>query len=191
MGYPSDLSELHKVRNWDQLWSGVSFFFSGRKVAVFKFLLTLSLVFGLWNNKDWYLRSLLSVIQVLTLEFNSSLASWEVSTVRFHPLIILRDSGVNKAVAQLLLDSGATHMKLCLILCLEKQWVAGEALGVVSKLPRPYFFFQWQIKFWPCGQAPSGSLQDSSLKSLKSLLSIWSPHQFVGLGLLSLSYKFI
>ena len=49
-----------KVRNWEQSWSGVSFSFSGRKVAGFKFPPTLSLVTGLSNNNDWYLRSLSS-----------------------------------------------------------------------------------------------------------------------------------
>ena len=37
------------------------------------------------------------------------------------PLIIFKASGANKATAPILLGSGATHMKLHLILCLDKQ----------------------------------------------------------------------
>ena len=56
--------------------------------------------------------------------------------------------------------------------------------------PQTITFLSVTNKLWPCGQAQSGSLLNS-LKSLKSLLSIWRPNQFVGLGLLSFSYKFI
>ena len=120
LSFRSSQAAEFKVRNWEQSWSGVSFSFSGRKVAGFKFPQTLSLVSGPSNNNDWYLRSL-SVIQILTLEFKIPLTSWEVSTVRFCPLIIFKASGANKAAAQLLLGSGATHVKLHLILCLDKQ----------------------------------------------------------------------
>ena len=67
-------------------------------MAGFKFPQTLSLVTGPSNNNDWYLRRL-SVIQILTLEFKIPLTSLEVSTVRFHPLIIFKASGANKAAA--------------------------------------------------------------------------------------------
>ena len=46
-------------------------------------------------SSDWYLRSQLSAIQILTLEFKIPLTSWEVSTVRFHPLINSRASGTS------------------------------------------------------------------------------------------------
>ena len=55
-----------KVRNLEWVWSGVSLFFSRRKVAGFEFPQTLSFVIGPSNNDDWYLRSWLSVIQILT-----------------------------------------------------------------------------------------------------------------------------
>ena len=89
-------------------------------MAAFKFHKLLSLVTGPSNNNDSYLRSLLSVTQVFTLEFKIPLTSWDVSAVRFHPLIIFKASGVNKAIAPIT-DSGATHVKLRLILCLDKQ----------------------------------------------------------------------
>ena len=79
--------------------SGISFSFLGRKVAGFKFPETVSLVIGPSNNSDWYLRSWLSDIQMSTLEFNILLTSWEVYTVRFHPLMNLRASATNKATA--------------------------------------------------------------------------------------------
>ena len=47
-------------------------------------------------SSDWYLRSQLSVIQILTLEFKIPLTSWEFSTVRFCPLINSRASGTSK-----------------------------------------------------------------------------------------------
>jgi len=50
-----------------------------------KFPQTLSLVTGPSNNNEWCLRSLLSVIQVLTVDFKIPLTSWEVNTVRVHP----------------------------------------------------------------------------------------------------------
>ena len=46
-----------KVRNWEQSWSSVSFSFSGRKVAGFRFPQTLSLVTDPSNNNDWYLKN--------------------------------------------------------------------------------------------------------------------------------------
>ena len=54
MGYPVDLLELYSLKigienNCDQVFY---FIFSGRKVAGFKFLQTLSLVAGLFNNND-------------------------------------------------------------------------------------------------------------------------------------------
>ena len=63
-----------------------------------------------------------------------------------------------KPLPQLLLGSGATHVKLHLILCLDKQKVAGEALGIVSKLPMPHILFQWQTNSDPVGKlrAPAG-----------------------------------
>ena len=48
-------------------------------------------------SSDWYLRSQLSVIQILTLEFKIPLTSWEFSTVRFCPLINSRASGTSKS----------------------------------------------------------------------------------------------
>ena len=46
------------MKRGEQSWSGVSFSFSGRKVAGFTFPQTLSLVTGPSNNNDWYLKSL-------------------------------------------------------------------------------------------------------------------------------------
>ena len=42
-------------------------------------------------------------IQVLTLEYKIPLTSCEVNTVRFHPLIIFKASGVNKAIVPVIL----------------------------------------------------------------------------------------
>ena len=77
---------------------------SGRKVAGFKFPQTLSLVIGPSNNSDWYLRSWLSSIQILTLEFKIPFTWWEVSMVRFLPLIHVRASGANKAIMTITLS---------------------------------------------------------------------------------------
>ena len=134
MGYPLDPPELHGLKlgignNLDQI--GVSFSFSGRKVAGFKFPQTLSLVTGPSNNDDWYLKSLLSVIQILTLEFNIPLTSWEVSTRRFRKLIIFKASGANKAAAPITLRQwGHPHETISnslLFQCLlDLPWTSGE-----------------------------------------------------------------
>ena len=57
----------------------------------------LSLIIAPSRKSDWYLRSQLSVIQILTLEFKIPLTSREVSIVRFHPLVNLRALGSSKA----------------------------------------------------------------------------------------------
>ena len=74
-----------KVRNWEQSWSGVSFSFSGRKVAGFKFPQTLSLVTGPSNNNDWYLRSLLSVS---SYSWNKSLFNDHIKNSKILALMI-------------------------------------------------------------------------------------------------------
>ena len=104
-----------------------------------------------------------------TLEFKISFTSGEVSTVRHCPLVSLWAIDINKTIV-------AITLKEC-----------GHRLFFF------FFFFltKEQTKLLSCGQAQSRSRQDSSLKSLKSLLNLWGPNQLVSFGLLSLGYKFI
>ena len=78
-----------------------------------------------------------------TLEFKIPLTSWEVSTVKFHPLVNFWALFISKTIVTITL-------KPC-----------GHSL-----------FFFLSNKLWSCGQAQSDSLQESSLKRLKSLLSL-------------------
>ena len=77
--------------------------------------------------------------------------------------------------------------QLHLILYLAKLKVAGEGFGVVSSLPYP--LETNGLNSGPTGRFKAG-LQESSLKRLKSLLSLWGPNQLVSFGLLSLNYTF-
>ena len=104
-----------------------------------------------------------------TLEFKISLTSWEVSTVRFCPVVNLWSIDISKSIVAITLKEYGHKFLFCFVL----------------------FFTKKQTQFWSCGQAQSRSVQENSFKSLKSLLSLWGPNQLVGLDLLSLSYKFI
>ena len=77
-------------------------------------------------------------------------------------------SSLGPSLSQLLLGSGATHVKLHPILYVDKQQVAGEALGVVAKLPRPHLFFQWQIlTLWASSeQEHAGGQSEEPLKNI-------------------------
>ena len=102
-------------------------------------------------------------LSLWTLEFKILLTSWEVSTVKFHPLVNLWALGINKTIVVITLKECVHNL----------------------------FFIKKQTKAWSNGQAQSGSLQEKSLKSLKSLLRCWGSNQLISLGLLSFSYKFI
>ena len=163
MGYPLNLYELYSLRLRLEIGNnhdGVFHFSSQEGKWQYLSSHKLSLAICPSSNNDWYLRSWWSVIQIFTLEFKISLTLWEVSTVIFCLLMNLRTLGISKTIA---------------------------AITLKKYSHRIFFFFSnKQTKLWSCGQAQSGSLQESSLKSLENLLSLW-----VSLGLLSFSYKFI
>ena len=78
---------------------------------------------------------------------------------------------LKKPLPQLLLGSGATHVKLHPILYLDKQQVAGEALRLVSKFPRPHVFFQWQtLNPDPVGNLKAEACRRAVWRTFKNIL---------------------
>ena len=97
-----------------------------------------------------------------TLESKIPLTSWEVSTLRFHPLVNLGALGISKTIVTITL-------KQC-----------GHSLFSITN---------WTLILW--ASSKEEPVREQFERALKAFWVSGRPNQLVGLGLLNSSYKFI